>query len=144
MWCTIFKTYRNDSGISLQQTFIFILWVAFYKNIARRYFCCGCLLLLILAVRIYNLFHLLCEWHILVKWPPVWERVFIPFTARAFHKLLWIYVFSFFHFGFEGRIWNLIVSVPDHCLSFYFVLKYTQKQEKRDIRQIKLLEYQIR
>ena len=23
-------------------------------------------------------------------------------------------------FGFEGRMWNLIVSVPDHCLSFYF------------------------
>ena len=22
--------------------------------------------------------------------------------------------------GFEGRIWDLIVSVPDHCLSFYF------------------------
>ena len=22
-------------------------------------------------------------------------------------------------FGFEGRIWDLIVSVPDHCLSFY-------------------------
>ena len=20
----------------------------------------------------------------------------------------------------EGRIWDLIVSVPDHCLSFYF------------------------
>ena len=25
------------------------------------------------------------------------------------------------HFGFEGRIWDLIVSVPDHCLSFYSV-----------------------
>ena len=23
--------------------------------------------------------------------------------------------------GFEGKIWDLIVSVPDHCLSFYFV-----------------------
>ena len=22
--------------------------------------------------------------------------------------------------GFEGRIWDLIVSVPDHCLAFYF------------------------
>ena len=21
--------------------------------------------------------------------------------------------------GFEGRMWDLIVSVPDHCLSFY-------------------------
>ena len=24
-------------------------------------------------------------------------------------------------FGFEGRIWDPIVSVPDHCLYFYFV-----------------------
>ena len=31
-----------------------------------------------------------------------------------------IYVFSYFPFGFEGRMWALIVSVPDHCLSFYF------------------------
>ena len=31
-----------------------------------------------------------------------------------------IYVFGYFPFGFEGRIWDLIVSVPDHCLSFYF------------------------
>ena len=23
-------------------------------------------------------------------------------------------------FGFEGGMWDLIVSVPDHCLSFYF------------------------
>ena len=35
-------------------------------------------------------------------------------------KLSSIYVFSYFPFGFEGRIWDLIVSVPDHCLSFYF------------------------
>ena len=32
-----------------------------------------------------------------------------------------IYVFSYFRFGFEGRMWDLIVSVPDHCLSFYFL-----------------------
>ena len=32
-----------------------------------------------------------------------------------------IYVFSYFPFGFEGWIWDLIVSVPDHCLSFYSV-----------------------
>ena len=37
-----------------------------------------------------------------------------------FSKLSSIYVFSYFPFGFEGRIWDLIVSVPDHCLSFYF------------------------
>ena len=25
--------------------------------------------------------------------------------------------------GFEGRMWDLIVSVPDHCLSFYYKYK---------------------
>ena len=31
-------------------------------------------------------------------------------------------------FGFEGRIWDLIVSVPDHCLSFYFTYFETCKK----------------
>ena len=48
--------------------------------------------------------------------------MFIRFTASAFRKLPSIYVFSYFPFGFEGRMWDLIVSVPDHCLSFYFCL----------------------
>ena len=38
----------------------------------------------------------------------------------SFRKLLSIYVFSYFPFGFESRMWDLIVSVSDHCLSFYF------------------------
>ena len=49
------------------------------------------------------------------------KELFIRFTASAFPKLPSIYVFSYFPFGFEGRMWDLIVSVPDHCLSFYFV-----------------------
>ena len=45
---------------------------------------------------------------------------------RAFRKLLSVYVFSYFPFGIECRIWDLILSVPDHCLSFYLarVLKF--------------------
>ena len=31
--------------------------------------------------------------------------------------------FIYFPFGFVGRMWDLIVSVPDHCLSFYFSMK---------------------
>ena len=42
------------------------------------------------------------------------KELFIRFTARAFRN----YVFSYVPFGFEGRIWDLIVSVPGHCLSF--------------------------
>ena len=49
------------------------------------------------------------------------KELFIRFTASAFRKLLSVYVFSCFLFGFEGRMWDLIVSVPDHCLSYYFV-----------------------
>ena len=49
------------------------------------------------------------------------KELFILFAASAFRKLSSIYVFSYFPFGFEGRIWDLIVSVPDHYLSVYFV-----------------------
>ena len=52
------------------------------------------------------------------------KELFIRFTTRAFRKLLSVYVFSYFPFGFEGRIWDLIVSVPDHCLSFLLCLAY--------------------
>ena len=47
------------------------------------------------------------------------KELIIRFAASAFRKLPSVYVFSYFPFGFEGRMWDLIVSVPDHCLSFY-------------------------
>ena len=50
------------------------------------------------------------------------KELFIRFTASAFRKLPSIYVFNYFPFGFEGRMWDLIVSVPDYCLSFYFTM----------------------
>ena len=53
------------------------------------------------------------------------KELFIRFSASAFRKLPSIYVFSYFPFGFEGRMWDLIVSVPDHCLSFYFVTAFS-------------------
>ena len=52
------------------------------------------------------------------------KELFIQFTASAFRKLLSIYVFSYLPFGFKGRMWDLIVSVPDHCFSFYFETCY--------------------
>ena len=48
------------------------------------------------------------------------KELSIRLTTSAFRKLLSIYVFSCFPFGFAGRMCDLIVSVPDHCLSFYF------------------------
>ena len=55
-------------------------------------------------------------------WPPVWGGggLFILFAASAFRGLSSIYVLFYFPFGFGGRMWDLVVSVPDHCLSFYF------------------------
>ena len=50
------------------------------------------------------------------------KGLYIRFIASAFHKLMSVYVFSYFPFYFEGRMWDLIVSVPDHCLAFYFEL----------------------
>ena len=49
------------------------------------------------------------------------KELFIRFIASAFRKLLSVYVFSYFPLGFEGRMWDRIISVPDHCLSFYFI-----------------------
>ena len=40
------------------------------------------------------------------------KELFIRFTARAFRKLLSIYVFSYFSLGFEGRMWALVVLDP--------------------------------
>ena len=52
------------------------------------------------------------------------KELFIRFTASAFRKLPSVYVFSYFPFGFEGRMWDLFVSVPDHWFSFCFSLFY--------------------
>ena len=44
-----------------------------------------------------------------------------------------IYAFSYFPFGFEGRMWDLIVLVPDHCLTFYFGLSIFIHQYRGDL-----------
>ena len=60
------------------------------------------------------------------------KELFIRFTVSAFRKLPSVYVFSYFPFGFEGRMWDVIVSVPDHCFSFYFeMLDLTQSDIKQ-------------
>ena len=42
-----------------------------------------------------------------------------------------IYVFSYFPYGFEGRMWDLLVLVPDHCLSFYFTVRKIENIQLR-------------
>ena len=50
--------------------------------------------------------------------------------------------FCYFPFGFEGRMWDMFVSVPDHCLSFYFNLASTDCRVYNQTRgEIRLLTY---
>ena len=65
-----------------------------------------------------------------------YQNAMIKFSAcRLNHENLSTFIsrYSYFHdnkrhienesrfrYTFEGMIWDLIVSVPDHCLSFYF------------------------
>ena len=110
------------------------------RTVPRRYFCCGSLLLLVLAgpylyfgspIMLATYF---CKFMVAVNDHVSGKELLIRFIARAFRELLSIYVFSYFPFGFEGRMWDLIVSVPDHCLSFYFeCLSLTAYNNKRNI-----------
>ena len=48
------------------------------------------------------------------------KELFIRFTALDFRGCLSRFVcVSFFPFGFEGGLLDLIVLIPDHCLSIY-------------------------
>ena len=40
---------------------------------------------------------------------------------RVFRECLSVCAFASFPYGFEGGIWDLIIFIPDHRLSFYFV-----------------------
>ena len=54
-------------------------------------------------------------------WPPVWKRavhlVYCACHLQAFVKFCGC---PSFPFGIEGRVWDLIVLIPDHCLSVYY------------------------
>ena len=71
--------------------------------------------------------------YIVSKGPKYRKELFNLFAASAFRKLSSIYVFSYFPFGFAGRIWDLTVSVPDHCLSFYFPSRIDFKKCREEI-----------
>ena len=48
------------------------------------------------------------------------KELFIRFTVRVLCERLSVCVCVSFTFVSEGGMWDLIVLVPDHCLSFYF------------------------
>ena len=52
-----------------------------------------------------------------------WERaVPLAFHLCCFYFSAVLIVGVPFLFGVKGRMWNSIVSVPDHCLCFYFAV----------------------
>ena len=46
---------------------------------------------------------------------------------RVFRERLSVYVCTSSPFGFDGGMWDLIVLVPNHCLSF-LLLRSTQNE----------------
>ena len=57
----------------------------------------------------------------LSEWPPVWERAVHSVCCAC---LSWAFVIlcvcPSFPFVIEGRMWVVIVLIPDHCLSIFF------------------------
>ena len=49
------------------------------------------------------------------------KELFIRLTARVFRRRWSNFVCPSFPFGIEGRMWGVIVLIPDHCLSIYFL-----------------------
>ena len=46
--------------------------------------------------------------------------MFIRFTVRVFLGCLSVCEYASFPFAFAGGVWDLIVLVPDYCLSFTY------------------------
>ena len=67
-------------------------------------------------------------------------RVFFVFSGRhLFGKscqfgfpIVTYFMPSPFPFGVWGRMWNSIVSVPDHCLVIYFIFTISRNSSKGD------------
>ena len=47
------------------------------------------------------------------------KELFTRLTVRVFRGRLSNFVCVLFPFGIEGRVWVVIVLIPDHCLSIY-------------------------
>ena len=50
-------------------------------------------------------------------------QLFIRFALRAFREQLSLCVILSFLLFFWDGMWDLIVLIPEHCLSFYFLQK---------------------
>ena len=66
------------------------------------------------------------------------EELFSRFTVSVCRERLSVCE-CFFSFGFEDRIWELVVLVPSHCLSFYFTHTPKGKLVSLDMFMIRLV-----
>ena len=63
------------------------------------------------------LFTLLLNLFGIVLWPKFWEELFpVSFHLCRFYFSVVLFVCVPFPFGVKGRMWNSVVSVPDHFL----------------------------
>ena len=51
-------------------------------------------------------------------------KLFVRITVRVFRERLSMCLCASFSFGFEGGMGDLIVVIPDHCLSCYFAVLF--------------------
>ena len=53
-------------------------------------------------------------------WPSLWKSCRIGFLLVLFLFFAVLIVYVRFPFGVQGRMWNSVVSVPDHCFFINF------------------------
>ena len=82
-----------------------------------------------------------CVAYIFLFWIAIWPlcgkvTVHLAFCKRCFHKGPVISCLCFFPFDVSDGRCGIIVSIPDHCLPFYFALKFKllllNKQRKKN------------
>ena len=60
------------------------------------------------------------------------KELFIRFTVRVFREtFIKLCLCPSFPFGFKGGMWYLILLIPDHCLSIYFL--QTNQMQNHDL-----------
>ena len=91
-------------------------------TVPRRCFCRG-LIYLSMFVRFLLVFDLLFILFRIALWPSAGKELsLLLFTCVVFIFSAVLVVRVPFIFGVWDRVWNSIVSVPDHCLFIYFAV----------------------
>ena len=65
----------------------------------------------------------------LAEWPLVWEKAVHSVYLACFFFFFFFVNCNTFPLGFEGGMWDLIVMIPDHCLSIYMYFTIVEIRE---------------